>query len=72
MFAFYPLGYLFSILMCRLVMLTWGWRAVYLFSLIPALLILAFRFRLMNRIDSVPCSPSCSALTMQTWARSRR
>ena len=46
MFAFYPLGYLFSILIFRLVTPVWGWRAVYLFSLVPALLILALRFRL--------------------------
>ena len=46
MFAFYPLGYLFSILVFRLVTPIWGWRAVYLFSLVPALIILAFRFRL--------------------------
>jgi MFS family permease len=46
MFAFYPLGYLFSILVFRLVTPIWGWRAVYLFSLVPALIILALRFRL--------------------------
>ena len=46
MFAFYPLGYLFSILIFRLVTPVWGWRAVYLFSLVPALLILAMRIRL--------------------------
>src|ERR1700736_4887364 len=34
MFAFYPLGYLFSILVFRLVTPIWGWRAVYLFSLV--------------------------------------
>src|ERR1700732_4880044 len=46
MFAFYPLGYLFSILVFRLVTPIWGWRAVYLFSLVPALMFLALRFRL--------------------------
>ena len=46
MFAFYPLGYLFSILVFRLVTPVWGWRAVYLFSLAPALIILVLRFRL--------------------------
>lgn len=46
MFSFYPLGYLFSILVFRLVTPGWGWRAVYLFSLVPALLILVLRIRL--------------------------
>src|ERR1700730_8614472 len=46
MFAFYPLGYLCSILVFRLVTPIWGWRAVYLFSLVPALIILALRSRL--------------------------
>lgn len=46
MFVFYPLGYLFSILIFRLVAPVWGWRAVYVFSLLPALLILAMRIRL--------------------------
>src|SRR5215471_7735533 len=46
MFAFYPLGYLFSILIFWLVTPVWGWRAVYLFSLVPAFLILAWRIRL--------------------------
>ena len=46
MFAFYPLGYLFSILVFRLVAPDWGWRAVYLFSLAPALVIVALRLRL--------------------------
>ena len=46
MFAFYPLGYLFSILVFRLVTPVWGWRAVFSFSLVPALIILAMRFRL--------------------------
>jgi MFS transporter, putative metabolite:H+ symporter len=46
MFAFYPLGYLFSILLFSLVTPVWGWRAVYYLSLVPALLILVFRFRL--------------------------
>lgn len=46
MFAFYPLGYLFSILVFGLVSPIWGWRAVYLFSLAPALIILALRLRL--------------------------
>jgi putative MFS transporter len=46
MFAFYPLGYLFSILIFWLVTPVWGWRAVYLFSLVPALIILAMRLRL--------------------------
>lgn len=46
MFAFYPLGYLFSILVFRLVTPVWGWQAVYLFSLAPALIILLLRFRL--------------------------
>ena len=46
MFVFYPLGYLFSILAFWLVTPVWGWRAVYAFSLVPALIILAMRFRL--------------------------
>ena len=46
MFAFYPLGYLFSILVFRLVAPTWSWRAVYLFSLVPALAIVILRLRL--------------------------
>lgn len=46
MFVFYPLGYLFSILIFWLVTPVWGWRAVYLFSLVPAFLILAWRIRL--------------------------
>ncbi len=46
MFVFYPLGYLFSILAFWLVTPAWGWRAVYAFSLVPALIILAMRFRL--------------------------
>jgi MFS family permease len=39
-------GYLFSVLVFRLVTPIWGWRAVYLFSLVPALIILALRSRL--------------------------
>lgn len=46
MFAFYPLGYLFSIGVFKIVGANWGWRAVYLFSLVPALAIIMFRMRL--------------------------
>jgi putative MFS transporter len=46
MFAFYPLGYLFSIGVFKFVAANWGWRAVYLFSLVPALSIIMLRMRL--------------------------
>jgi putative MFS transporter len=46
MFAFYPLGYLFSIGVFKIVGGNWGWRAVYLFSLVPALAIIMLRMRL--------------------------
>jgi putative MFS transporter len=46
MFAFYPLGYLFSIGVFKIVGGNWGWRAVYLFSVVPALAIIMFRMRL--------------------------
>jgi len=46
MYAFYPAGYLFSELMFFLLTPFWGWRAVYVFALAPALLILALRLRL--------------------------
>ena len=46
MFAFYPAGYLFSELMFFILTPLWGWRAVYVFALVPALLILTLRLRL--------------------------
>jgi putative MFS transporter len=46
MFAFYPLGYLFSIGVFKIVGANWGWRAVYLFSVVPALAIIMLRMRL--------------------------
>ncbi len=46
MFAFYPLGYLFSVGVFKIVGGNWGWRAVYLFSLVPALVIIVLRLRL--------------------------
>jgi len=46
MYAFYPAGYLFSELMFFLLTPRWGWRAVYVFALVPAFLILALRLRL--------------------------
>jgi MFS transporter, putative metabolite:H+ symporter len=46
MYAFYPAGYLFSELMFFLLTPQWGWRAVYIFALVPAFLILALRLRL--------------------------
>jgi MFS family permease len=46
MYAFNPAGYLFSELMFVLLTPSWGWRAVYVFALVPGLLILAMRLRL--------------------------
>jgi putative MFS transporter len=46
MYIFYPLGYLFSVAMFMLMTPSWGWRVVYVFSLVPALVILALRLKL--------------------------
>jgi MFS transporter, putative metabolite:H+ symporter len=46
MYAFYPAGYLFSELMFVVLTPRWSWRAVYVFALVPAFLILALRLRL--------------------------
>jgi putative MFS transporter len=46
MYSFYPLGYLFSVGVVALITPLWGWRAVYVFSLVPALVILLLRCRL--------------------------
>jgi len=46
MYAFYPAGYLFSELAFSLLTPIWGWRAVYVFALVPAVLILTLRLRL--------------------------
>lgn len=46
MYAFYPAGYLFAELMFFVLTPTFGWRAVYVFALLPALIILAMRMRL--------------------------
>jgi putative MFS transporter len=45
MYIFYPLGYLFSVAMFMLMTPIWGWRAVYVFSIVPALIILALRLK---------------------------
>jgi putative MFS transporter len=46
MYSFYPLGYLFSVGVFALITPVWGWRAVYVFSLVPAAVIMLLRFRL--------------------------
>jgi MFS transporter, putative metabolite:H+ symporter len=46
MYSFYPLGFVFAVLVFALVTPIWGWRAVYFFSLVPAALILVLRLRL--------------------------
>jgi MFS transporter, putative metabolite:H+ symporter len=46
MYAFYPAGYLFAELMFFVLTPTFGWRAVYAFAVLPALVILAMRMRL--------------------------
>jgi MFS transporter, putative metabolite:H+ symporter len=46
MYSFYPLGFVFAVLVFALVTPAWGWRAVYFFSLVPAALILVLRLRL--------------------------
>jgi putative MFS transporter len=46
MYSFYPLGFVFAVLMFHLIAPIWGWRAVYVFSLVPAAVILLLRLRL--------------------------
>ena len=46
MYSFYPLGFLFAVVMFHLIAPTWGWRAVYVFSLVPAAVILVLRLSL--------------------------
>lgn len=46
MYSFYPLGFVFAVLVFHLIAPIWGWRAVYVFSLVPAAVILLLRLRL--------------------------
>ncbi|MCU4161203.1 MFS transporter [Acidiphilium sp. AL] len=46
MYSFYPLGFVFAVIMFHLIAPVWGWRAVYVFSLVPAVVILVLRLRL--------------------------
>lgn len=46
MYSFYPLGFVFAVVMFHLIAPVWGWRAVYVFSLVPAGVILILRLRL--------------------------
>lgn len=46
MYAFYPLGFLFAVGAFAVISPTFGWRAVYFFSIIPAAFILLFRMKL--------------------------
>jgi putative MFS transporter len=46
MYSFYPLGFVFAVVMFHLIAPVWGWRAVYVFSLVPAAVILILRLRL--------------------------
>lgn len=46
MYSFYPLGFVFAVVVFTLVSPVWGWRAVYFFSIAPAVLILILRLRL--------------------------
>lgn len=46
MYSFYPAGYLFAELMFFLLTPAFGWRAVYVFALLPAIIILAMRMKL--------------------------
>lgn len=46
MYSFYPAGYLFAELMFFVLAPAFGWRAVYVFALLPAIIILAMRMRL--------------------------
>lgn len=46
MYIFYPLGYLFSVVVFMLLTPIWGWRGVYVFAVVPALAILALRLKL--------------------------
>jgi MFS transporter, putative metabolite:H+ symporter len=46
MYSFYPLGFVFAVLVFTIITPLWGWRAVYFFALVPAALILFLRLRL--------------------------
>jgi putative MFS transporter len=46
MYSFYPLGFVFAVAMFHLIAPVWGWRAVYVFSLVPAAVIMILRLRL--------------------------
>lgn len=46
MYCFYPVGFVFAVLVFTLITPLWGWRAVYFFALAPAAIILVMRLRL--------------------------
>ena len=46
MYSFYPLGFVFAVVVFTLVSPAWGWRAVYAVSIVPAIVVLVFRVRL--------------------------
>lgn len=46
MYSFYPMGFVFAVIVYMLVSPIWGWRAVYAISLLPAIVVLLFRVHL--------------------------